>query len=202
MIGSGSGCHQSTDTGRDGNHQYTRYGDVEAVSVGDADESHYGSCDGRTCDTHLRGNGSHGARALRADALFQGNVADNRHQSIYHVPRTHKYREEESGERSQECDAVGMLTQKALSHLDEPVHTARGLHDASTGDGCDDDIDYVGRGSAWLEAESENKDGQADTRDCSQGQTAITRAYPQRSEYDTELQNHSECNHNKKVLSF
>ena len=106
------------------------------------------------------------------------------------MTRTYQHRQKESGERGKESDVVRMLTQHLLGYLDQPVHTARGLHNAGAGYGGDDDVNHIGRRCAWLESESEHKYGKTNTGNGSQGKTAITRAYPQRSKNDDELQNH------------
>ena len=169
MVAGSSGSHQTTDAGGDRHHQHTRNGDVETVGIGYAHKGHHGSGDGRTGDTDLRGNRGYAAGALRTDAFLQGDVADNRHQRIDHVTRSYKHSQEECTQRSEEGDAVWMLAQQLLRNLNEPVHTARGLHDTSTGDGSDDDVDHVGRRCARLQTKAEDEDGQADARDGAKG---------------------------------
>ena len=103
---------------------------------------------------------------------------------------TDENRQEERTQRSEERDAVGVLTQQSLGNLDEPVHTARGLHDACTGDGSDDDVDDVGRGRTGFQTETEHQQCESDARDGAECQTAVTRTNPECSEHDQELKNH------------
>ena len=156
MVRGSGGSHQSAQTGRNADHEHLRDGNVEPVGVGDGDEGHHGRSDGRASDTYLRGDGSHAAGTLRTDAFLDGNVADDRHQRVDHVSGSNEHRQEESAERSQEGDAVGMLAEHLLGNLNQPVHAARCLHDASTGDGSDDDVDYVGGWRTWFHSETEN----------------------------------------------
>ena len=165
MVAGSSGSHQAADTCRNGNHQHLRDGYVETVFVGNGDEGHHSSCNRRTGDTYLRGDRGHAAGTLGTDTFLQGNVADNGHQRVDHVTGTDEHRQEEGAEGCQESDAVGMLAQQPLSNLDEPVHTARSLHDTGTGYGSDDDVDNVGWRSAGLQSETEDKNGQAYARD-------------------------------------
>ena len=143
------------------------------VGIRDADESHNGSCDRRTGNTYLRSDRGNTTRTFWTDALLQGDVTDNRHQRVDHVACSYENRQEEGCQRSEECDTARMLTEKFLCNLDEPVHTTRGLHDTSTGYGCDDDVNYIGRRCARLESESEDKKGKTDTGNSSQGKATI-----------------------------
>ena len=177
MIRGGGGSHQSAQASGNAHHQHLGNGDVEAIGIRDGNKGHHSSSDGRTRDTHLRGNRSHTTGTLWTDAFLQGNVADDRHQGVDHMTRSHQYGEKESAEGSEERDAVGMLAQHPFCNLDEPVHTARGLHHTSTGNGGDDDIDDACRGRTRLHAEAENKQGQTDARYGTKGQTAIARTH-------------------------
>ena len=149
------------------------------VGIRDSYECYNGCSDRRTGNTHLRCNRCHTARALWADTLLQSDVADDRHQRVNHVSGTHQHREEECTQRRKERDVVGMLTQQLLSYLYQPVHTARCLHNTSTCNGCDDDVNNVGWRCAGFQSEAEHQDGQTDSRNRSQGQAAIARANPQ-----------------------
>ena len=72
---------------------------------------------------------------------------------------SYKHRQEESAERGQECDAVRMLAEHLFCNLNQPVHTARCLHDASTGYGGDDDVDYIRWWRTWFHAETKYEQG-------------------------------------------
>ena len=127
MVRGSSGSYQSAQTSWYRHHQHLWNGNAEAILVRYGNECHNGSGNGRTSDTHLRGYRRHTAGTLRTDAFFQRNVADNRHQRINHVTRSHQHGQEERTQRSQERDAVRMLAQQLFSHLNHPVHTARCL---------------------------------------------------------------------------
>ena len=103
---------------------------------------------------------------------------------------TNKHRQEESGQRCEERDAVRMLAQHLFGQLDQPIHTARSLHDTRTGDGSNDDVNHVGGRCARFHTKAKHKDGQADARDGTQGKATVSRAEPQSTQHDTELKNH------------
>ena len=94
------------------------------------------------------------------------------------MTRSHKDGKKEGGERREEGDAVRMPSEQSLSNLNHPVHTARCLENSGTGHGGDDDINDIGRWVTGLQMESEDENGQTDTRDCAEGQRAIAGAYP------------------------
>ena len=108
ITGKGS-SHQTTQTGRNGNHQNIRNGDIETICVRYAHKCHDSSSNRRTSDTHLRCDRSHTTRTLRTDSFLESDVADDRHEGIHHMSRSHKHRQEESTERSQECDSLRFL---------------------------------------------------------------------------------------------
>ena len=84
-----------------------------------------------------------------------------------------------------------MLTQHLFRQLNEPVHSARSLHDTRTGYGCNDDVDDIGWRSTWLQAETENENGETDARDGTECKTAIAGTHPKGTQHDEQLQNHN-----------
>ena len=50
-----------------------------------------------------------------------------------------------------------MLAQHALGNLNQPVHTARSLHNTCTSYGSNDDVDNVGRWCTRFQTESKNE---------------------------------------------
>ena len=86
---------------------------------------------------------------------------------------TYEHGKEERAERSKECDMVRMLTEKFLSQLDKPVHTARCLHHTGTGHSSNDDIDNIRRRISRFHTETEHENGQSYTRDCAKSKATI-----------------------------
>ena len=111
LIRKGSSCHQSAQTGGNGDGDDLQVVDLEASIITDDDKRRHGSGNGRTRDTYLRGHRRHATGALRTDAFLQGDVADDRHQRIDHMARAHQHREEEGAEGCQERDMGGMFSQ-------------------------------------------------------------------------------------------
>ena len=89
------------------------------------------------------------------------------------MSRSYQYGEEERGERSKEGDTVRVLAKESLSHLNHPIHTARGLQNARTRNGSDDDVNHVSRRCTWFQAKSKYENGKSDSRDCTKGKATI-----------------------------
>ncbi len=162
----GDGCHDDTrQTGGNGYHEHLRDGNVVAIGSRDGDKGYHSRRDGRAGDTNLGSDTGDTARTLGADALLDRDVADDGHERVNHVTCADEHRQEESAQRGEEGDAVGVLAQHLLGQLDQPVHTARGLHDAGAGDGGDDDVNHVGGRGAGFHTEAKHENCQADARD-------------------------------------
>ena len=86
---------------------------------------------------------------------------------------TNQNRQEEGTQRSEESDAIRMLAQQLLGNLNQPIHTARCLHDACTGNGCDDDVNHIRWRSTWFQPKTEHENSQTDTGNGTKGKRTI-----------------------------
>ena len=191
-VGCRSGAHQAYDAGGDGDHQHLGDGYHVAVGVRNRDEGDHCRGDRRAGDTHLGCYGSDSTGAFGAYPLLEGDVADDGHDGVDHVPGAHQHGEEEGHQRGQEGDVFGMLAEHPLRYLYHPVHASGGLQGAGAGDGSDDDVDDVRRRGAGLEAESEYEDGEADAGDRTECEAAVAGTHVKRCQNDEQLDDHGE----------
>ncbi len=192
FVGGEGGAHEADDAGGDGDHQHLRDADHVAVGVGDGDKGHHGRGDGGAGDSHLGGDGSHAAGALRTDIFLEGDVADDGHDGVYHVSGADQDGEEEGDQGTQEGDVLRVLAEHLLRKLDHPVHAAGGLQGAGAGDSCDDDIDNVRGRRSGREAKAEHENSQADAGNGPEGQGPVAGAYVKGCQDDQQLHNHGE----------
>ena len=87
---------------------------------------------------------------------------------------TNKHRQKESAERSKECNMSRFFTKQLLCHLYQPIHTTRGLHDASASNGCYNDVYHISRRTTRFHTETQNENRKTDARNGTQCQTAVT----------------------------
>ena len=117
-------CQYSYEACRNRHHYYLDIAHREAVVGRYCGESHDSGSYGRASDAYLCRDRRDGTWSFGADSFLQGNVADNRHQGVYDMSGTNQHRKQEGGQRCQEGDTVGVLSQHLLRNLNHPVHTA------------------------------------------------------------------------------
>lgn len=193
LIRGRSRSHEPAKARRDGDGDDLQVVHAKTVRVRDDDERSDRRRNRRARDAHLRCDGSDAAWALGTDALFKGDVADDRHEGIDHMARTHEYREEERAKWGEERNVVRVLAQKPLGQLNQPIHAARRLHHACARDRSDDDVDNIGRRLPRCHANAEYQNGKADSRDGTQGETSVTGAYVKSQKDHQKFQNHRDC---------
>ena len=106
------------------------------------------------------------------------------------MSRADEHGQQERADRGIESYMVGMLAQRALGYLNEPVHSAGSLQHGCAGDGSYDDVDDIRRGSAGLHAEAENENREAYAGNGAQRKGTVPGAHVKGSKDDEELDDH------------
>ena len=192
LVRDGGCSHDTANACGNRNRNHLQVVDLKTVRIRDDHERCHRSGNRRTGNAHLRRDGSHATRALRTDSLLEGDIANDRHQRIDHVTRTHEHREEERAERRQNGDVIRVLAQQPFRQLDQPIHTARRLQDTRTRDRRDNDVDNIGRGLSRLHAKTEHENRKADSRNRAERKAPVTRPHVKCKEHNQQLNNH-EC---------
>ena len=115
------GEDNTAQRGRHGDHEDLRDGVRDTGNTGvlrdDGGERHRGDGHRRRGNTHLSRRRGDSHRALRANALLQGDVLDDREHGVDDVAGTAEHGEEPRGERGENGDALGVSAQDFLCEL-------------------------------------------------------------------------------------
>ena len=111
----------TAEGGRNGNHQHIPDCTIIAWSNKKTYYGNYRHGNRWSRNTNLRRNRSYCHWSLRPDALLDGNVINNRHNRIHHMPRAAKHGQQPGSNRRIYCNALRIGAQKLLRILQHDI---------------------------------------------------------------------------------
>ena len=170
------GADDAEARGRDGDGENLEDGVVIARRRHEADDRDDCDRDRRRADAHLRRDGRNRHRALRTDALLDGDVVNDREHRVDDMARAAEDGQEPRRQRRENRDLLRIAAQERFRVLQHDRQAARRLEEACAGDDREDGEHDVDWRRARLVTKNERENDEADAADDGEADAPVAHA--------------------------